>query len=122
MAGHAVPAGATAGGPNGAELFDLRNVALETAWLLLSSFSRGLASIDAPAHRGFWFHGVMAATFMPGAAFLAIEIHQLAGMIARGVWFPPPWQNVPLTHMARRPIDRYPGRGRKCARSCWPRS
>ena len=84
FATYAVLVGATAGGPNGRELFDLRNVGIETACLLLSSFTCGLASIGARMHRGSWFYGAMAATCLLGAAFLGIEVHELAGMVARG--------------------------------------
>src|SRR6516165_10350066 len=45
FAAYAVLSGETAGGPTGAELFNLRNVAIETAFLLLSSFACGMASI-----------------------------------------------------------------------------
>jgi cytochrome o ubiquinol oxidase subunit 3 len=84
FAAYAVLVGNTAGGPSGADLFNLRNVELETACLLLSSFTCGLASIGARTQSGLWFHGAMAATFVLGAAFLAIEIHEFAGMVARG--------------------------------------
>ena len=47
FAAYAVLLGQTAGGPKGSELFDLRSVAAETAFLLLSSFTCGLAM-----HRG----------------------------------------------------------------------
>ena len=47
FAAYAVLLGQTAGGPSGAQLFDLRNVAVETACLLLSSFTCGMASIAA---------------------------------------------------------------------------
>src|SRR3954468_14137300 len=47
FASYAVLLGQTAGGPTGHELFDLRNVAIETAFLLASSFTCGLASIAA---------------------------------------------------------------------------
>jgi len=46
FATYAVLVGQTAGGPTGRELFDLRNVGLETACLLLSSFTCGIASIE----------------------------------------------------------------------------
>jgi len=84
FATYAVLVGATAGGPTGRELFNLRNVGLETALLLASSFTVGLAGIGARAHRGSWFYGAMAATFILGAAFLSIEVLEFAGMIARG--------------------------------------
>ena len=47
FASYAVLLGQTAGGPSGAQLFDLRITAAETAFLLLSSFACGLASIAA---------------------------------------------------------------------------
>ena len=47
FAAYVVLVGNTAGGPSGADLFNLRNVELETACLLLSSFTCGLSSIGA---------------------------------------------------------------------------
>src|SRR5947208_12653257 len=47
FATYAVLLGQTADGPSGRELFDLRNVAIETGFLLASSFTCGLASIAA---------------------------------------------------------------------------
>jgi cytochrome o ubiquinol oxidase subunit 3 len=84
FATYAVLSGNTAGGPDGHELFDTRNVAIETACLLTSSFFCGLAGIGAQARNGRLFHGAMAATFVLGAAFLALELHEFAGMIAQG--------------------------------------
>ncbi len=84
FATYAVLVGATAGGPSGRELFNLRNVGIETACLLLSSFTCGLASIGARIHRGSWFYGAMTATGILGAGFLGLEIHEFMGMLARG--------------------------------------
>jgi cytochrome o ubiquinol oxidase subunit 3 len=84
FATYAVLVGQTAGGPTGRELFDLRNVGLETACLLLSSFTCGIASIGARTRRGSWFYGAMAATFILGAAFLSIEVREFADLVARG--------------------------------------
>ena len=67
FATYAVLVGNTAGGPSGRELFNLSNVALETAFLLVQSFTCGLASIGARAHSGSWFYGAMAATFILGS-------------------------------------------------------
>ena len=55
FATYAVLVGRTAGGPTGHELFDLRNVAIETARLLASSFTCGRAGIAADMRnaRGF---------------------------------------------------------------------
>jgi cytochrome o ubiquinol oxidase subunit 3 len=84
FAAYAVLMDATAGGPTGHDLFDLGNVAIETACLLLSSFTCGLASIGAQTHRGYWFYSAMAATFILGVAFIGLEAHEFAGMVARG--------------------------------------
>ena len=84
FATYAVLVGETAGGPSGHELFDLRNTAIETACLLLSSFACGVASIGAQAHRGSWFYAAMAATFILGAAFIGLEVREFADLVARG--------------------------------------
>jgi cytochrome o ubiquinol oxidase subunit 3 len=84
FASYAVLVGQTAGGPSGRELFDLRNTAIQTACLLLSSFTCGLASIGAETRRGVWFYGAMAATFIFGAAFVVLEAREFLGLIARG--------------------------------------
>jgi cytochrome o ubiquinol oxidase subunit III len=84
FATYAVLVGDTAGGPSGRELFNLDSVGLETAFLLVSSFTCGLASIGVRAHSGSWFYGAMAATFILGAGFLSIELREFASMVARG--------------------------------------
>ena len=84
FATYAVLVDATAGGPSGRELFNLSRVGLETAFLLLSSFTCGLASIGARTHNGFWFYGAMAATFLLGAAFIGLEISEFTDMVAIG--------------------------------------
>jgi len=84
FATYAVLVGQTAGGPSGRELFDLGNTAIQTACLLLSSFACGLAGIGAQTHRGSWFYGAMAATFILGAAFIGLEAREFAGLVARG--------------------------------------
>src|ERR1700739_4322296 len=62
FAAYAVLAQRTAGGPGGSELFDLRSVAAETMFLLLSSFTCGLAMIAADLRKAFWFQLGMAVT------------------------------------------------------------
>ncbi|MER8966689.1 cytochrome o ubiquinol oxidase subunit III [Mesorhizobium sp. M0808] len=84
FAAYAVLAGKTAGGPSGAELFDLRNVAIETAALLLSSFTCGLASLAVTARRSSWFYVAMAVTFVLGASFILLELREFAHMVASG--------------------------------------
>ena len=84
FAAYAVLAGETAGGPSGRDLFDLTNVGLETGLLLLSSFTCGLATLGATARRESWFYAAMAATFVLGAGFVALEAREFAGMVAQG--------------------------------------
>ena len=84
FATYAVLSGETAGGPSGSDLFNLNIVAMETACLLLSSFTCGVASIGARAHRALMYYGSMAMTAVLGAAFLFLEIREFAGLVARG--------------------------------------
>jgi cytochrome o ubiquinol oxidase subunit 3 len=84
FAAYAVLANATAGGPTGRQLFDLKSVAWETGCLLLSSFTSGLASIGAMLRSARIFQIAMAATFVLGALFLGLEIKEFAGLVAQG--------------------------------------
>lgn len=79
----AVLVGQTAGGPKGAELFNLRNVAIETALLLVSSFTCGMASIAAEVRSKLWFQAAMAVTGALGLGFLVIEFREFSDLIAR---------------------------------------
>lgn len=81
---YAVLSGETAGGPSGRDLFNLNSVAIETACLLLSSFTCGLAAIGARAHHGLMYYGGMAITCVLGLGFLAVEFHEFSSMIAVG--------------------------------------
>jgi cytochrome o ubiquinol oxidase subunit 3 len=84
FASYAVLSGQTAGGPSGAELFDLKKVAVETVCLLLSSFACGLASIAADARNRLWFQLAMLLTCLLGLGFLSIEAREFADLVARG--------------------------------------
>jgi cytochrome o ubiquinol oxidase subunit 3 len=84
FASYAVLVGATAGGPAGHELFDLQNAAIETACLLASSFTCGLATIAAAAKSKIWFYAAMAATCLLGLAFLFLEITEFVHLVAQG--------------------------------------
>jgi cytochrome o ubiquinol oxidase subunit 3 len=84
FASYAVLSGQTAGGPSGAQLFDLKNVAIETALLLLSSFTCGMASIAADMRNQLWFQISMAVTGLLGAGFLALELIEFVDLIDRG--------------------------------------
>jgi cytochrome o ubiquinol oxidase subunit 3 len=84
FATYAVLLGQTAGGPGGRELFDLRNVAIETGLLLASSFACGLASIAADMRKPKWFQLAMAVTCAFGLGFLILEFREFASLVARG--------------------------------------
>ena len=75
---------ATDGGPGPRELFDLRGVEFETAALLASSFTSGLAAVSAARERQASFQIAMLATGALGAIFLALEVREFAGLVAQG--------------------------------------
>jgi cytochrome o ubiquinol oxidase subunit III len=84
FAAYAVLSGETAGGPTGRELFDLRNVFIETMCLLVSSYTCGLQALSAERRQPDRFYIFAVLTFVLGAAFLYIEISEFAGMVAKG--------------------------------------
>jgi len=84
FAAYAVLSGNTAGGPTGPELFNLRNVFIETACLLFSSYACGLGALSAERRRLGHFYISAVFTFGLGAAFLFIEISEFAGMVSKG--------------------------------------
>jgi len=81
FAAYAVLSGSTAGGPTGAELFDLRNVFIETMCLLLSSYTCGIGVLSAERRYPARFLIFAAFTFVLGAAFLFIEVTEFARMV-----------------------------------------
>src|SRR5262249_3690623 len=83
FAAYAVLSGNTAGGPTGAELFNLRNVFIETMCLLLSSYTCGIGVLSAERGRPTLFLVFAIFTFALGAAFLVIDATEFAGMVAR---------------------------------------
>lgn len=84
FASYAVLQDGTADGPTGHDIFDLGSTAMETGCLLLSSFTCGMASLAMQARSTRWFYGAMGVTFLFGAIFLALEIHEFAGLVERG--------------------------------------
>jgi cytochrome o ubiquinol oxidase subunit 3 len=90
FAAFAVLRGNTAGGPTGSELFNLRNVFIETMCLLVSSYTCGLGALSAERRQPARFLIFAVATFVLGAAFLAIELTEFAKMIAMGAG---PWRS-----------------------------
>src|ERR1700757_59557 len=81
FAAYAVLRGNTAGGPTGAELFNLRNVFIETMCLLLSSYTCGLGALSAERRRPGLFLIFSVFTFVLGAVFLFIEVTEFARMV-----------------------------------------
>jgi cytochrome o ubiquinol oxidase subunit 3 len=84
FAAYAVLSGSTAGGPTGAELFNLRSVFILTMCLLFSSYTCGLGVLAAEHERPDRFLVFAVYTFVLGAAFLYLEISEFAGMISKG--------------------------------------
>jgi cytochrome o ubiquinol oxidase subunit 3 len=83
FASYAVLVHATAGGPDGRQLFNLDRVAIETACLLASSFTCGLAFIACDKKAATLFYVAMAATLALGATFLSLEAAEFLSMVAR---------------------------------------
>lgn len=75
---------ATAGGPSGADIFDLQFVLVETMLLLTSSFTVGLAVLGA--ERGYKKQSIvwLCITFLLGAAFLMMELWEFGQLIGEG--------------------------------------
>jgi len=84
FASYAVLAHATAGGPAGVALFNQTSVAIETACLLVSSYSFGLMSLAVGSRNRpatyFW----AAITAALGVIFLILELREFASMISQG--------------------------------------
>jgi cytochrome o ubiquinol oxidase subunit III len=84
FASYAVLARATSSGPTGAQLFSQQNAAIETAFLLLSSYTCGLMSLAANSRRYFGVILGAVGTLLLGAAFLGLELHEFGSMVAMG--------------------------------------
>lgn len=84
FASYAALVHATDGGPSGRDLFDLKNVAIETVSLLLSSFACGLALIAAKRKNMVWTQAWLLATGLLGFIFLLIELREFGSMIMAG--------------------------------------
>jgi len=84
FATYAVLSNATAGGPSGRDIFELKNVFIETCCLLASSFTCGLMLIAAQRRqlRNFYIWAVV--TWLLGAAFIGLEVTEFSSLVARG--------------------------------------
>jgi cytochrome o ubiquinol oxidase subunit 3 len=72
----------TAGAPGGRDLFELPFVLGETALLLLSSFTFGLAMLNMQANQAGKVIGWLALTFVLGAGFIGMELAEFSKLIA----------------------------------------
>ncbi|WP_338762406.1 cytochrome o ubiquinol oxidase subunit III [Massilia sp. METH4] len=73
-----------AGGPGGAELFDLKLIALNTAFLLFSSITYGFAMLQAKVKNKGGTLLWLGITGIFGLAFLAVEIYEFHHLIHLG--------------------------------------
>lgn len=74
----------TAGGPSGADIFDLPFVLTETLLLLTSSFTIGLAYLAALKRNRRQVLVWLTATFALGAAFLGMELYEFNHLVHEG--------------------------------------
>lgn len=84
FAAYAVLQGSTFGGPSGHDLFNMQNALIETLVLLTSSFTCGLASLEAARGNKGWTIGWLTATFALGASFLTLELTEFSHFVSMG--------------------------------------
>ena len=84
FAAYAVLLGQTAGGPTGAQLLTLRAWWSKPSASCFQASPCGMASIAAEERNRFWFQVAMGVTCIFGVAFLWIEFHEFADLVARG--------------------------------------
>lgn len=75
---------ATAGGPDGAHIFEMPLILAETIILLVSSFTCGLVLIALKAGKIRQMLIAFALTFVLGVAFLSIELYEFIKLIGEG--------------------------------------
>ncbi|EIL87392.1 MULTISPECIES: cytochrome o ubiquinol oxidase subunit III [Rhodanobacter] len=73
-----------AGGPSAAQVLDLPGLAVNTALLLISSVTFGFAMLEMARRNQRAMLGWLAVSGLLAAAFVGLEIHEFAGMIAEG--------------------------------------
>lgn len=84
FATYVVMRGATAGGPDGAHIFEMPIVLAETIILLVSSFTCGLALIALQKRKVRQMVYALACTFVLGIAFVSIELWEFTKLIGEG--------------------------------------
>jgi cytochrome o ubiquinol oxidase subunit 3 len=85
FAAFAVQHGATAGGPTAAQIVEMPRVALETAALLLSSYTCGLSFAATNARNKLWTQVFLLITGLLGLAFVGMEVQEFISLAARGI-------------------------------------
>ncbi|MGF9762255.1 cytochrome o ubiquinol oxidase subunit III [Microvirga sp. 0TCS3.31] len=73
-----------AAGPSGADLFDLRLVAVNTGLLLLSSITYGFAMLEMDRNRVGSTLKWLAVTGLLGATFVGLELYEFTHLISEG--------------------------------------
>ena len=73
-----------AGGPTGAEVFELPTVALNTALLLLSSITYGFGVLEMQRDRRAATLAWLAITGLLGAGFVGVELTEFAHLVHEG--------------------------------------
>ena len=84
FATYAVMMNNTAGGPAGKDIFELPFVLGETALLLLSSITYGMAVISMNHDKKGGVNAWLALTFLCGLGFICMEIYEFHHLIAEG--------------------------------------
>ncbi|MGK3125032.1 cytochrome o ubiquinol oxidase subunit III [Pantoea rwandensis] len=84
FATYAVMVNNTAGGPAGKDIFELPFVLVETALLLLSSITYGMAVIAMNNQNKGSVISWLALTFLFGAGFIGMEIYEFHHLIMEG--------------------------------------
>jgi cytochrome o ubiquinol oxidase subunit 3 len=84
FATYAVLGGSYAAGPSGADLFDLKLVAVNTALLLFSSITYGFAMIGMQQGRKSHLLAWLGVTGLLGLGFLGIELYEFAHLVHEG--------------------------------------
>ncbi|HEY2759036.1 MAG TPA: cytochrome c oxidase subunit 3, partial [Pseudolabrys sp.] len=84
FAAFSVLRGQLAGGPGPREIFSLPYVAVETAFLLLSSFTYGMAMISMGRQRQSALLGWLVLTMLLGLGFIGMEVHEFTDLIREG--------------------------------------
>ncbi|MDG0794410.1 cytochrome o ubiquinol oxidase subunit III [Cohnella ginsengisoli] len=84
FATYAVLMNNTAGGPSGAELFEMPGVIAETFILLTSSFTSGLAVLSMNRGDKKGLIGWLIVTAVLGASFITLEVTEFLKMIDEG--------------------------------------